>query len=164
MCIRDRVLLPASPPVCAGQMSCGAHTDCGFLTMLCSSGGRGLQVKTSDGTWISVASSRYKFVCNLGELAAQWTNGLYKSTPHRVLNDSSMVRQSLIFFNNLDEDAPIQVVPTCVGEGVQPELRGSCGEYVASKLRSMRDNYEDGTEADVAEPKWSEVVEAQPLV
>lgn len=158
-----KVLLTVYPPVEAGEMSCGAHTDCGFLTILCSSGGRGLQVRRLDGSWISVASSRYKFVCNLGELASKLTNGRYKSTPHRVLNDSSMHRQSLIFFNNLDQDAPIQVVPTCATQDQEPELRGSCGEYVASKLQSMRDNYQDGAQADVAEPEWSEVHEAEPL-
>ena len=42
-----KVLLASYPPVIVeGEMSCGAHTDCGFLTMLCSKSGRGLQVSS----------------------------------------------------------------------------------------------------------------------
>jgi len=163
-----KVLFTSYPPVDTGGMSCGAHTDCGFLTMLCSSGGRGLAVQRMDGTWISVASSRYKFVCNLGDLATKWTNGLFRSTPHRVLNDShESVRQSLIFFNNLDADAIIEVVPTCLKDGEeasQDQSAMTCGEYVASKLGKMRDNYEgDDQEEALDEPVWSEVVEAAPF-
>merc|ERR1712194_333437 len=97
-----------------------------------------------------------------GELAAQISGGMFMSTPHRVLNDSSMVRKSLIFFNNLDQDALIQAVPTA--EAHEEEHNETCGQYVTRKLQSMRDHYEDGTQTDVQEPEWSEVVEAQPLV
>ena len=38
-----KVLLVAYDPVERSELSCGSHTDCGFLTMLYSRGGRGLQ-------------------------------------------------------------------------------------------------------------------------
>lgn len=153
------VLLATYPPVNSGETSCGAHTDCGFLTMLCSNGGRGLQVRSTDGTWISVASSRYKFVCNLGDLAAYWSNGVYQSTPHRVQNDSTTDRQSWIFFNNLDPNAQIKPI----GAEAQELEAMTCGEYVSRKLQSMRNNFKDCPETDVKDPEWSEVVEAKAL-
>jgi len=78
-------------------------------------------------------------------------------------------RTSLIFFNNLDSEAVIEPLPSCVT--VERPARYepvTCGSYVQARLKSMRDNYEPregGTngERGVAEPEGANeaVVEAQ---
>eukprot|EP00929_Paragymnodinium_shiwhaense_P118775 TRINITY_DN90695_c0_g1_i1.p1 TRINITY_DN90695_c0_g1~~TRINITY_DN90695_c0_g1_i1.p1 ORF type:complete len:335 (-),score=66.64 TRINITY_DN90695_c0_g1_i1:60-1064(-) len=159
-----KVLLTKYPPLQEkDELSCGVHTDCGFLTILCADGGSGLQVQRLDGTWLSVDSHRYTFCCNIGDLAQRWTNDVYKSTPHRVLNDSGEVRRSLIFFNNLDEQAVVECLPSCVTpERPAKYKKTTCGEYVAIRLGFMRDNYEGDCEYkndDMPEPEKETIVQ-----
>mmetsp|Transcript_24474 Transcript_24474/g.79687 ORF Transcript_24474/g.79687 Transcript_24474/m.79687 type:complete len:340 (+) Transcript_24474:136-1155(+) len=154
-----KVLLVAYDPVERSELSCGSHTDCGFLTMLCSRGGRGLQVRRrADGTWLDVdsaaagggAAASPTFVCNLGDLAARLSGGRYASTPHRVLNDSAERRVALVFFNNLDESAPCDVAVQEPGGGggaaaavreAGSKRRLTCGQYVAERLAEMRGGF-----------------------
>ncbi|CAK9077397.1 unnamed protein product [Durusdinium trenchii] len=74
-----KVLLARYPPTEKGDLSCGSHTDCGFLTLVCqdSSEAQGLQVQRADGSWLSVKTDRYTFVGNLGDLAQRWTNDVF---------------------------------------------------------------------------------------
>jgi isopenicillin N synthase-like dioxygenase len=157
-----KVLMTSYPPVQEGdEVSCGSHTDCGFLTILCAEGGSGLQVQRLDGTWLAVESSRDYFVCNIGDLAARWTNDVLRSTPHRVLNESGKVRRSLIFFNNMDEDAVVECLPSCVSDEQPAKYeKTTAGRYVAVRLGFMRDNYEGESEYkcdDIAEPDKADV-------
>ncbi|CAJ1357525.1 unnamed protein product [Effrenium voratum] len=136
-----KVLMAFYPPAHEGDLSCGAHTDCGFLTLVCqdSSETQGLQVKKPDGTWLSVKTDRYTPVANLGDLAQRWTNDLFRSSWHRVRNVSSSPRFSLVFFNNMDEDAEVECLPSCESaERPKKYAKTTCGEYVASKMKEMR--------------------------
>ncbi len=188
-----KVLIAAYDPVARGggacdEISCGAHTDCGFLTMLCSRGGRGLQVRRrADGAWLELDSGAAAvaaaaaaatggggdgggatFVCNLGDLAQRLSRGAYASTPHRVLNDSAERRVSLIFFNNLDPSAPCDGI---VGGGDEREGGAAaaaaapaltCGEYVAARLAYMRSGYAPDAEvADAAVDQPDEPTSAE---
>ena len=124
-----------------------AHTDYGSLTIL-RSGGPGLQVKNrSSQVWIDVPYlPTSHFVINLGDLMNRWTNNRWLSTPHRVvfLPSSSSEqqqqqhgplhflrrflfrqrpngrRQSLAFFHNLNYDANVTAIETCLDPGEQP--------------------------------------------
>ncbi|CAE7535063.1 2ODD33 [Symbiodinium sp. CCMP2456] len=111
-----KVLLAYYPPAGDGDSSCGAHTDCGFLTLVCqdSAEAQGLQVQKPDGSWLSVKTDRYTPVANLGDLAQRWTNDVFRSSIHRVLNASTAPRWSVIFFNNMDEEAEVECLATCV--------------------------------------------------
>lgn len=90
------------------------HTDVSFFTFVCSEGGPGLQLQRLDGKWLSIPNTRHSFVVNIGDLAERWTNGVYKSTVHRVVRGSNQERHSLAFFNNMDAAAEIAPVPSCV--------------------------------------------------
>ncbi|KAH8104555.1 Clavaminate synthase-like protein [Cristinia sonorae] len=102
--------------------SCGAHKDYGCLTFLYADSTPGaLQVflrqpgfvtKTDtalpaeegveEGTWISADPIPGCIVCNIGEMWEIWTNGLYKSTLHRVIHKSSNYRIPFFFEPNFD--------------------------------------------------------------
>lgn len=123
--------LDSRAPPAPGQLRASAHTDYGVLTVL-RSGGAGLQVKLLDGTWLDVPYEPGKdaFVINLGDLMSRWTNDLWRSTPHRVVNPplgagegpqalagqnhQDNRRQSLAYFCNLNMDAEVSVIPTCL--------------------------------------------------
>lgn len=63
-----------SPTEAKTSTRAGAHTDYGALTIL-KSGGKGLQVKASNGAWVDVPTLPNTFVINLGDLMQRWTNG-----------------------------------------------------------------------------------------
>ena len=75
----------------------GEHTDYGVLTILKQDAVGGLQVKTRSG-WISAPPVENSFVCNIGDMLDRMTRGLYRSTAHRVRNESGRARFSFPFF------------------------------------------------------------------
>jgi isopenicillin N synthase-like dioxygenase len=116
--------------VTEAEIGIGAHTDYGFLTILSQDAVGGLQVQNSEGEWITAPSIDGAFVINIGDLVQTMTNGRYSSTVHRVVNTSGASRFSVGFFIDLDYDAVVEVVPTCMDENTPAQTAPfTCGEY-----------------------------------
>ena len=98
---------PAQKPTTQQQWGVGEHTDYGLLTILKQDAVGGLQVK-SQGAWIDAPPIANTFVCNIGDMLDRMTGGLYRSTPHRVLNTSGKSRYSYPFFFDPNFEAPVQ--------------------------------------------------------
>ena len=67
------------------------HTDFGCLTLLAQDDVGGLQVLSpkregDSNEWIDVPCMHGSFVVNVGDMLHRWSNGLLRSTPHRVIN------------------------------------------------------------------------------
>ncbi|KAI9371797.1 hypothetical protein BJX61DRAFT_10583 [Aspergillus egyptiacus] len=104
----------------AADVRAGAHSDYGSITLLFQRPGQpGLEILTPEGTWApvpvepkqagnSTQGSSYAFppiLVNIGDLLSYWTDGLLKSTVHRVvfpaperIGNSSQDRYSIVFF------------------------------------------------------------------
>ena len=88
------------------SVNMGAHTDYECLTLL-HTRNQGLQVMTKDDRWIDVPVDPSTLIVNIGDMLEAWTNGILRSTPHRVLN-LSPERFSIPYFVAADFDAEIK--------------------------------------------------------
>ena len=105
----------------ANQLGCGAHTDWGAITMLAQDDCGGLEVQTAGGDWVIAEPIDDTFVVNLGDMMARWTNDLYRSTAHRVLNNrSGRDRYSAALFFDPDFHARIECLPGCHSAAAPP--------------------------------------------
>jgi isopenicillin N synthase-like dioxygenase len=62
-------------------------------------------------------------VVNVGDLMAQWSNDVYVSTLHRVVNPPVSTggrRLSIAFFHQPNYDALIECIPGCAAPGEAP--------------------------------------------
>ena len=109
-----------------GVFGAGAHTDWGFLTLLDTNETPGLQINYK-GRWVPVPCNvKDAFVVNLGDLMERWSNGVFKSTLHRVVNATpGKERYSCAFFVSPDYDAEVGR-PASVEIGVVDIQGGHC--------------------------------------
>ena len=79
----------------------GQHTDYGYLTILKQDHRMsGLQVKNINDTWIEAEPIKNTFLINIGDSLEFFTKGIYKATPHRVLQrrNATLSRLSFPYF------------------------------------------------------------------
>ena len=99
------------------QTGAGAHTDYGNLTLLATDDVGGLEVRTRAGQWTEAPVVPGAFIVNIGDCLMRWTNDVYVSTPHRVVNRSAKERYSIAFFYDPNPDAIVETIPSCLKQG-----------------------------------------------
>lgn len=119
----------------SGDIGAGAHTDFGATTLLLTDEQPGLQLFLG-GQWVDVPPRPDCFVMNIGDLLEQWTNGLFKSTLHRVVNNGQD-RYSTAFFLDANYDVLVECLPTCCGPDNPPNFAPVlAGSHLMSRLKS----------------------------
>ncbi len=106
---------PQPQPIDPRHIGVGAHTDYECFTILASSA-PGLQVRNSLGHWIAAPPVPGAFVINIGDIMARWTNDVFLSTVHRVINSSGAPRFSLPFFFGANFNAEVRCLESCQSE------------------------------------------------
>uniref|UniRef100_A0A0W0GAF6 Fe2OG dioxygenase domain-containing protein n=1 Tax=Moniliophthora roreri TaxID=221103 RepID=A0A0W0GAF6_MONRR len=115
----------------------GAHTDYECFTILWQDAISGLQVQNNDGKWIDAVPIPGTVVVNLGDQFARWTNDIFKSTLHRVINKSGMERYSIPLFFGTNYDVLLEPIPSCVSQDMPAKYEVvTAGEYVKSRLEA----------------------------
>lgn len=113
----------------------------------------GLEIKTATGEWASVPvdphgtldtdpSKPLPILVNIGDLLAYWTNGLLKSTVHRVIfpkdaRRGGEDRYSIAYFCHPLDDAELVPVPS---ELVEQHERGKDGVGKGGKTLTAKDH------------------------
>lgn len=139
-----------------GVFAAGAHTDLGIVTLLLTET-PGLQISLSkqkqknkpeeaqetEEDWIDVPPPIHDettFVVNLGDMLERWTNGLFASTRHRVLNKTGQVRYSVPFFYKPNYEALVSPLDICCCDTNPPSFRPTiCGKHYVAFTRKVTD-------------------------
>lgn len=104
---------PQQPDWDVSKIGIGAHRDYEIFTTVWQSPQPGLQVKGVGGDWIEVPPIDGTFVINIGNLMQRWSNDLFLSRPHRVVNLTRQHRYSLVQFFGVNYDAAMDAFPSC---------------------------------------------------
>lgn len=89
------------------QFGVAPHTDFGCITLLVQDDCGGLEVQNLAGDWVAAPPIEGSFVVNVGDLLERWSNGRFKSDPHRVVNRSGRERLSIATFYDPNFDAMV---------------------------------------------------------
>lgn len=116
----------------------GEHTDYGYLTILRQDNSGGLQVKSlhDANQWIDAPPVEGTFVINLGDALEHATDGIYRATPHRVLqrNNATRDRLSMPYFFDPSFDAEMRKITVSLDdEEDDASRRLSVAENVARR-------------------------------
>ena len=125
---------PPQPPDDDAQFGSAPHTDYGFLTFLAQDSTGGLEVRGNDGAWIPAPPIRGTFVVNVADILMRWTDGILRSTPHRVRNLSGKDRYSLPYFYDPSMDSVVERMPGLNADKAPRWPAVHFGEYVMERL------------------------------
>jgi isopenicillin N synthase-like dioxygenase len=111
------------PPVsaAANQFGIAPHADSNFMTFLAQTEVPGLQVRMPSGNWLDVPYLPGSFAVNSGDMLKRWTNGRFKSTPHRAMPPVGGDRYAIPFFLGPNFDQVIECLPSCAGPDNPPQ-------------------------------------------
>lgn len=111
---------PQENPTSLSHIGVVPHSDSGGFTILWQDDTGGLEVQTKSGDWVGAPPIPDTFVINIGNIMQIWTDGLFSSTPHRVINRGNVDRYSIPLFVNPGIHAPVKPL---LGAGAECEAR-----------------------------------------
>lgn len=115
------------------------HTDYGLLTLLSQDPIGGLEVRKRNGDWIAAPYIPGTFVINLADLFKVWTNDVYVSNLHRVVNRTGRERFSFPTFLNTNYDVLVETIPSCITpESPRKYEPIKSGDYLLSRFRTVQ--------------------------
>jgi isopenicillin N synthase-like dioxygenase len=140
-----------------GIFACGSHSDYGMITLLWTDETCGLQIfipndsdtghttlmgDESYGSWIDVPARPTAYVVNLGDMLERWTNGMFRSTLHRVITDGSAERFSLPCFYDPHFDTDVNVLDICCSLDNPPKYpRTTSGQHLLDKYKETHADF-----------------------
>ena len=114
------------------------HEDINLITLLVGATADGLQVMDHDGTWIEVEGNHEHIIVDSGDMLQNLTNGLFKSTTHRVVNppDAHSDRYSMPMFVHPRNEIDLTPLPEFIEQtgGVALYDSINAGDYLHQRL------------------------------
>lgn len=145
------IYYPAQPPASSqdtepvAKMGLGAHTDYECFTILLADENPGLEIlfppsplTDNKPLWCPCPVRPGTITVNVADFLMRWTNGLYKSTVHRVVSwPGQPARYSVPFFFSINYDAEVEALPErIVGKSAFRPMKA--GEYVLERLKATK--------------------------
>lgn len=131
---------PIAKDLHPASLRAAAHEDINLITLLCGATDDGLELLQRDGAWLAVPAVPGQIIVDSGDMLQQLTNGLVKSTTHRVVNPVSdrSRRFSMPFFVHPRPEVDLTPLPRCLAKTGSPKFpRITAGEYLQQRLREI---------------------------
>ncbi|HWO19839.1 MAG TPA: 2-oxoglutarate and iron-dependent oxygenase domain-containing protein [Kofleriaceae bacterium] len=131
----------AAPDAAPGSVRSAAHEDINLITLLSGATAEGLELLGRDGAWRPVHTGFDTIVVDAADMLQNATNGLFRSTTHRVVNpgDPASERFSMPCFVHARRDVDLSPLPSCIartgGKARYPRI--TAGEYLSQRLREI---------------------------
>ena len=162
-CAQLRILYYPETEPKEAKIGIGPHTDYESFTLLWQSEA-GLQVQNRAGEWIQAPPIEGTFVTNIGDMMMRWTNDLFVSTPHRVVNMSGKKRFSMALFFAANHDTVVECLPTCMSEDDPPKYPPTHFGYWIENMHSYSYAYRWDERGNLPDPEKAakEILERAP--
>lgn len=116
------------------------HEDINLITLLCEATNSGLELLQRDGTWRAIPNVEGQIIVDSGDMLQQLTNGLLKSTTHRVINPGDRTRRfSMPFFVHPVGKTDLTPLQSCITKtgGAMRFPKITAGEYLQQRLAEI---------------------------
>ena len=133
------------PPITidpGNSVRAGQHEDINLITLLMGASAEGLQVLNKNNEWIGITAIPGSLVVNVGDMLQRLTNGVMKSTTHRVVNPPrekwGTSRYSIPFFLHPVGKMPLNALSNCI-TNERPKAFDdiTAGSYLEQRLREI---------------------------
>ncbi|MBF2035048.1 MAG: isopenicillin N synthase family oxygenase [Leptolyngbyaceae cyanobacterium T60_A2020_046] len=132
---------PIPPDAHPASLRAAPHEDINLITLLGEATAPGLELQRVDGTWQAIAAIPGQIIVDTGDMLQNLTNGLFKSTTHRVTNPTGDRDQrfSLPFFVHPRPEVDLTPLPECVARsGNHPRYPSlSAATYLQQRLQEI---------------------------
>ena len=119
----------------------GAHEDINLITLLCEATNGGLELLQRDGQWRPIHALKGQIIVDAGDMIQNLTNGILKSTTHRVVNpDNARERRfSMPFFVHPRAEVSLKPLTSCVEQnGPQPTYKDiTARDFLMQRLKEI---------------------------
>lgn len=131
---------PSSVP--SDAVRAAEHGDINLITLLMGASADGLQVLRHDGQWIPITALPSQLVVNVGDMLERLTNGVLKSTIHRVVNPKpesmGTPRYSIPFFMHPRSEMSLAALEECVDDARPKKWEDiTAGEFLDQRLAEI---------------------------
>jgi isopenicillin N synthase-like dioxygenase len=132
---------PVADEVMPNSLRAAPHEDINLITLLCEATTPGLELLKPNGEWLPIQTIPGQIIVDTGDMLQSLSNGLLKSTTHRVVNpnNSRDRRFSMPFFVHPRPEFDLTPLPACLKQtqGVPKFPTQTAQQYLHQRLKEI---------------------------